>query len=467
MPIRYLLPVLACVLSAWGGGALPVWAQKDAEAPKADKQPSETKDNETKDKPRAEEGQEESRQALKAFFDDGVVFASRDENFELRIKVMEQTDFKAFLPTGQDPERSGLYIPRFRTYFEGHATRSFAYELSIQRSVEGTFDVLDANITYQPSDAFKIRFGRALVPYSYEWYDHLEQYFIAPERGLFPLNFGLSRQAGLMALGKVWDQRLEYAVGGFAGQLSGLADTNETRDGVAYINARPFLLRDDVPLLRFLNVGGSISLGTQPFGSAPLPLRTAIQSSENDEAAKGASPIFLDFFPDVQARGARRQGALHLAWYGAGWSLESEAQLGTFTYIRGDRATAVPVQGFNVALSYFVTGEVVERRTIVVPLQPFDPVSGHWGTGAWEPFVRVSHLHLGHEVFTGGLANADDWSNSASTLDLGANWYPNRFIKFYLDWQHCVFGQPVLINESTGRKSRLNDLLWLRAQISF
>src|SRR5262245_14451651 len=132
MPLRYLLPALACVLSAWGGGEVPVRAQTDAEAPVADKKPSETTvkpraGEGQEDKPRAGEGQEEARRPLWAFFDDAVLFASRDEAFELRIKVMEQTDFKLFLPSGQDPERSGLYIPRFRTYFEGHATRSFAY----------------------------------------------------------------------------------------------------------------------------------------------------------------------------------------------------------------------------------------------------------------------------------------------------------------------------------------------------
>ncbi len=71
-------------------------------------------------------------------------------------------------------------------------TRTFEYELSLQRSVEGVFDVLDANVNFHPADEFQIRIGRTLVPYSYDWYDHLEQFFITPERSVFPLNFGLA-----------------------------------------------------------------------------------------------------------------------------------------------------------------------------------------------------------------------------------------------------------------------------------
>lgn len=399
---------------------------------------------------------------------DGLMFTTPDEDFELRIRLMQQTDAKLFLPTGQDPARSGLYIPRFRTYFEGRFTRSFEYELSIQRSVEGSFDVLDANVTYTPSEQFQVRFGRSIVPYSYEWYDHLEQYFIAPERGLFPLNFGLSRQAGITFTGRVLEETVQYAIGGFSGQIAGLADTNTTRDAVGYVNIRPFLHNAGLPRLKNFYVGGSVALGEQAFAADPLPLRTAIQSSENDEAARGASAVFLDYKPGVVASGIRRQASAHLAWYEGGWSLETEGHVGRFGFQRADGFGAeVPVAGWSLALARLVTGEVVERRTVIVPVRPFDPVNGHWGPGAIEPFGRYSRLQIGTTVFDADLADPDDWSNRASTIDIGVNWYPIRYLKLTCDWQHSRFGSPVLINEQTGKKSRTNDLLWFRAQVNF
>jgi phosphate-selective porin OprO/OprP len=395
---------------------------------------------------------------LVAEFEDGVALVTEDGEFELKIRLMLQTDFKYFLPHDQEPARPGVYIPRFRTYFEGHITPSFQYELSLQRSVEGAFDLLDANINFRPKDELQIRIGRFLVPYSYDWYDHLEQFSITPERGLFPLNFGLSREAGAMIWGELFENQLEYAVGAFSGQLAGLADTNETRDAVAYINTRP---------TRHLNVGGSLALGNQVFPGEALPLRTSIQSSENDEAAQAASSVFLEYEEGVELLGARRQGALHLAWYGGPFSLESEFQVGEFRFRTPEGAPRLPVRGYHMTTSCFLTGETIINRSLVVPLAPFNPAEGDWGPGAIEAFFRFSHLTLGEEVFTEDLADPDDWTRSLSTVDLGWNWYPNRYVKFYFDWQMSIYDTPVLIDRETGETTSQSHLFWLRAQIFF
>ena len=52
-------------------------------------------------------------------------------------------------------------------------------------------------------------------------------------------------------------------------------------------------------------------------------------------------------------------------------------------------------------------------------------------------------------------------------VDLGVNWYPNRWVKFYLDWQHAAFGSPVLVNEAKGIFGRSTDLFWVRCQVYF
>ncbi len=406
----------------------------------------------------------ESVRDLKLEFDAGVTIATHDEEFELRIRVMEQTDFKLFLPTNQEPARPGAYIPRFRTYFEGHISHSYEYELSLQRSVEGTFDLLDASINFSPHDAFQIKVGRFIVPYSYDWFDHLEQYFMAPERGLYPLNFGLSREAGAMLWGDIDEGRLKYAFGVFSGQLTGLADSNTTRDMVGYLNARPF---HGAPLWEYFNVGLSGAFGDQAFPGEALPLRSSIQSSENDEAANAASSVFLEFDEEVEVLGQRNQGALHAAWYLGGMSLESEVEVGKFGYSKAGTATNVHVFGYHVAASYFLTGEQVTGRSIVVPHRPFAPRSGAYGPGAIEPFVRYSYLTLGDEVFTDGLADEAESTRSLSMVDTGVNWYPNRYIKLYLNWQASLYDSPVLIERETGQRVRQSHTLWARLQVFF
>ncbi|WP_406699871.1 porin [Singulisphaera sp. Ch08] len=406
---------------------------------------------------------------LKARFADGFQLASKDEEFDLRFHVLNQTDSEIFVPNDRTFGKSGLYIPRVRLYLEGRLTRLWDYEFSLQRSLEGSWDLLDGNLNFHPSDAFQVKFGRQLVPYSYDWFDHLEQYFITPERALFPLNFGLSRQAGLMGWGHAREGRLDWALGVFNGHLTGLADNNPNLEGVGYLNFRPFLGSERFPALHHLNVGASGSIGEITRNDTPLPMRTSVQSSDNDEAAEDASAVFLVFNEGTVYQGDRRFAAVHLAYYFRGLSFESEWNIGQFQMTRPGlgRKPEIPVGGFHTALSYFLTGEQIERRTTVQPLRPFHPQNGEWGLGAFEPFIRYSHLNLGEDIFTEGLAEGRLWTNDVGMIDLGMNWYPNRWIKFYLTWQHAMFGSPVLVNEAKNTFGRDMDLFWLRGQVYF
>jgi phosphate-selective porin OprO/OprP len=272
----------------------------------------------------------------------------------------------------------------------------------------------------------------------------------------------------LLAQGWLFDRRLEYAFGGFDGRLTGVADNNNTRDGVVYVNLRPFLLDEDSPW-RYLNIGGSAFSGSQIAPQDPLPMRTSLQSSENDEAASSASAVFLDFEESVTALGSRSAGALHIAWYRGPFSLESEVQAGRFQFLphHGERRVGVPVLGYHIAGSWFLTGEEVSERMIVVPLRPFDLRPGSRGPGAFEVFARFSHLLLGEQVFTGELADPNRWTRRVDMPEVGFNWYPNRFIKLYVDWQLPIYGSPVATDPSGRRTTRNGNMFWIRAQVYF
>ncbi len=446
-------------------------------------QPAKVKQPETDERPaRAEEPQEEETEEceecflpgesrkIEAEFGDGFSLVSEDEEFELKFHVLNQVDYKLFSPDGQEPAAvDGVYIPRMRIYFEGRLTDPFRYEVSLQRSVEGQFDLLDANLDIRFNEGFQIRFGRTLIPYSYTWYDHLEQYFIAPERALFPLNFGLSRAAGLQIWGQDSQRSWQYSFGAYDGRSSGLADDSTTTDFVSYLNLRPFKKNRRGGLMENFNFGGSFVLGKFRRPSEVLPLRTSLQSSENDEAAEAASAIFLKFNPDVVGSGDRVIGAIHSAWYGGPVSIEAEWNALQVELLNESTDEIVDTQGsgFHVTLASFVTGETVQGREAVEPLRPFDPRCGFRQLGAFEPFVRYSYLKLGDEVFDRDLADPNKWTNEVSMTDIGVNWYLNRYTKFYFDWQHASYSSPVLVNEETGKFSTDNDLFWIRCQFYF
>lgn len=413
---------------------------------------------------------EERAELLRPVLDDGFGLESFDKEYALRFHVLNQIDFKVFDPNNQNPAaRTGLYIPRTRIYFEGQLTEPYEYEVSLQRSLEGQFDLLDANLNIRFSEErLQFKFGRFLVPYSYAWYDHLDQYSLVPERGLFPLNLGLSRATGGMIWGTLGDGMLQYAFAGIDGRLTGLADNGTTADGVAYLNVRPFLYTNAFPALRHLNLGGSLAIGEFTAPAQLLPGRTSVQASENDESAVAASAIFLEWNPQATGLGERLQGALHLAWYQGPWTFEGEWQSARMGLtLNGTDIVNVTANGFYAGIGCMLTGETVEGRKMVEPLRPIDPRSGGSGPGAIEAFARYSDLNFSDAVFDEGLAERDLWTNSVYTTDLGCNWYWNRFLKWTFAWQHAGYASPVLVNEAKDLFSRRNDLFWLRGQIYF
>jgi phosphate-selective porin OprO/OprP len=50
------------------------------------------------------------------------------------------------------------------------------------------------------------------------------------------------------------------------------------------------------------------------------------------------------------------------------------------------------------------------------------------------------------------------------------NWYLNKFVKIYFDWEHAIFPPPVFAG-NTSRGSTLfrttNDLFWVRFQFYY
>src|SRR4029079_7633413 len=114
-----------------------------------------------------------------------------------------------FSPTG-DPLHNTFDIPRQRLYFAGQVDKHFEFYSVLNRGY-GTFDVLDAYMNFKFDKAFTIRFGRTKTPFNYEYYKIGEGDLIAPERSVFVGNLSTNRQVGVMAYGKVLDERLEYA----------------------------------------------------------------------------------------------------------------------------------------------------------------------------------------------------------------------------------------------------------------
>jgi phosphate-selective porin OprO/OprP len=72
-------------------------------------------------------------------------------------------------------------------------------------------------------------------------------------------------------------------------------------------------------------------------------------------------------------------------------------------------------------------------------------------------------------VFAPGLARLADpnkYSNTASEFSLGFNWYLNSLVRMQFNWEHGIFGDPVLLG-GTSVFFRNSNALLTRMQIIF
>lgn len=406
------------------------------------------------------------------FDDDGVTLSTLDDEFTFGVRGMTQVEGRIYQQQNQFPVSSGLYNPRTRVYFEGQLTKPIQYEFSFQNTFDSV-NLLDAYLNFNYDSRFQLRIGRYKTPFTYEWYRIHVWHLLAPERSLFANNYEGNRRFGLMGWGAMFDQRLEYAVGTFNTQRNSFQPFNNRQDVMAFLNFKPFYNREEGFPLRDLQFGGSVDAGKENQPVVPAVLRTnsapSAQGVGSSAAANSATLPFLAFNDDVVERGSRALWELHTAYYHGGLTLLAAWQGGHESYAIGNQGTPVriPIGGWFAQAGYIVTGETLRDRTLIDPLRPFDLRPGRFGLGALELTARYSLLDLDRRVFTAGLADPNVWTNRAEMTDVGFNWYLNKFVKIYFDWEHAMFGNPVVYNIRTGSRQLTSDLFWLRFQVYF
>jgi phosphate-selective porin OprO/OprP len=411
--------------------------------------------------------QAEKKSPLKANFGPGFELMSEDQEFQLQFHQETQFDARAFDPNGDDFARSGFVFPRVRAFFNGRVTKPVEYALSFNRGFS-TLDLLDAFVNFHYDDRVQLKIGRFMTPFNYEQFAIQNMWLFTPERSLFTSNLGLNRQLGMQLWGNLFDKRADYAIGAFDGPRNSFEDFNEAKDVMAYLNVRPFGTQEQGSLLRDLNLGGSFIYGEQDNPLVPAAFRTASNAS-NASTADLFSPPFLVLNSTARERGQRTFWSAHAAYFYKRFSLFTDYNGGILRYAvnrKAPESVDIPVSGYSIAMGYFLTGESQERRTILEPNRPFSLRPGKFGPGAWELILRYSILEFDRDVLTDGLADPKLWSNRAWTSNLGINWYLNRYIKFYLDWQHTEFGNPVIYRKPD-LKQLTNELFWLRMQLYF
>jgi len=395
-------------------------------------------------------------------FGPGFEIKSNDDEYFFQFHNLTQFDYRGYLQGGQDPVHDTFAFPRQWFMFSGRITRPFGYFVSLQDGWD-VVALLDAFLDVDYDPRLRLRIGRYKTPFTYEFLVEPIQGLITPERSLFFNNFGLNRDNGIMALGRMFDNKFEYAVSIQNGNRNGFLDTNDAKDVSGFVNFKPFGDEENT-LLENLNIGGSVLAGNENQVPVPQTLRTAIASTGNQVIGVP----FLGFNSNIRESGNRAMWDLHMAWF-----YRQLAVIGEWGSGRQDYApisnlanrTALPVDSFYVQAGYYLTGETRSSVGIVKPRRPFDLRRGQFGLGAWELTARYNYLHIGNEVFTAGLADPNLWANQVNMVDVGLNWSLTQYVKIYLDWQHADYNNPVLF--APGRRQSTSDLFMARFQLYF
>ena len=396
-------------------------------------------------------------------FGPGFEWRSADDEYVLQFHNLTQVDGRFYQQGGQEPTvHDSFTIPRQWFMFSGRLEKPYEYFVSIQNAVD-TVSMLDVFLNVHYDDRLQFKFGRYKTPFTYEFYSVPIQGLMTPERSLFFNNFGLNRSLGFQAWGQLFDKRLDWAAGIFNANRNSFLDAQDGKAFLGFLNWRPFGDYVDSPLEN-INVGGSVMYANAANTPNPPLFRTAIATTGNNVFGVP----FLGFNANTREYGQRSLWTAHAAWYYNHLSVVSEFGGGYQTYALSSslyNRVKVPVNSFYVEAGYFITGETVSGRNVVRPLHNFDLRPGFRGTGAVELFGRYNQMAMGNQVFTGGFADPNQWTKSLYMTDLGVTWSWTQQIKWMFDWQHAVFGSPVVF--APGRTNLTSDLFWVRMQVFF
>jgi phosphate-selective porin OprO and OprP len=374
-----------------------------------------------------------------AGWQDGFVLQSADGDNRLVMGLTLQVDGRFPLGDSDSPPAT-LSIRKMRPTFSGRIAKYFDFRIMPDFG-GGTAVLQDAYFDVRISPKFRLRTGKDKTPVGYEALLG-DPYLVFPERSIASL-LSPNRDIGFQAQGDL-SPRFSYSGGLFNGIPNGVTtdDTNGAKDLAGRIVWRPF--RSSA------TAAGALSgLGFHLGGSGGKQ--------------QGALPSFhtlggLTYFSyatGVDASGPRDRISPAVFYYHKSFGGYAEYTRSTQDVVRTGPTTTVANDGWEVTGSYVLTGEDASDRG-VRPEHNLDPQNRHWG--AFQIAARYSEVHLDPDAFSQGLASATS-NQRARAVTVGANWYPNTFIKYYATYERTAM--------DGGAGPRTENVILLRAQLLF
>src|SRR5688572_14875886 len=378
-------------------------------------------------------------------FQDGFFIQSADGDNRLVFGMVAQLDAK-FELNDTAPVGSTFIIRKLRPTFSGRVGRFFDFKVMPDFG-GGQTVVADAYVDIRFSRAFRLRTGKDKTPIGHELL-HGDAFVLFPERSLAS-NLVPNRDIGFQAQGEVWGGKAVYGAGVFNGIPDGTSgstdtDSNAGKDLAARITVQPFR-RATGPVGPATGVGFHLG-GSWGKQAGPLPaFRTSFGQA------------FYTYATGTVADGVRTRITPAAFYYYKSFGAFGEYVRSAQAVTRGFESRDLANHAWQLTGSYVLTGEAASERG-VRPRNNFDPAAGQWG--ALQLIARYAALTVDTEAFDAGLA-ATGASRQAHSWGIGANWYPNPWIKWYASVERTTFesGLPPL--------RQAEQIVVVRCQLAF
>ncbi len=374
----------------------------------------------------------------------GATLRAGDGLLAVRLRGYFQADSRFHLAEDPLSGNDTFLMRRVRPVLELTAFRDFDFRFMPDFGGSSA-NLFDGYFNWRISPQFQVMAGKAKSPTGLERLQSAAALAFV-ERGL-PTHLVPNRDIGVQVHGSLLARRLDYAIGLFNGTKDGgssVADGDDGKDLAVRVFTHPFRTRDRSPL-QGLGIGISGTRGRHE--GVPRAYATTGQQD------------FFRFRPGVVNDGVIRrvspQGYLYSGPAGVLWEWTQSSQ----ELRLGGNHLRIRNRAWQVVGSYMITGEdasygaVRPRRNLA---------RGEAGWGALEVVARVGRLTIDEKAFP-VLADPGANASRARGLGLGLNWYPNRSVKYTLDFGRTAFGGHA---GDSGRKPAENTL-FSRVQFAF
>lgn len=383
---------------------------------------------------------------------DGFSIRSADGAYQLKIRGYVQLDGRFYQNDEERPATDTFILRRVRPIFEGTVFKIFDFRIMPDFG-GGTTVLQDAYIDARFSPKIKVRAGKFKPPVGLERLQSGTDILFV-ERGL-PTNLVPNRDLGVQLFGDLARGNVSWALGAFNGVPdggSGDLDNNDGKDYAARLFFQPFLA-DNGPW-KGLGFGVSASTGDQEgtltstsLAGYRTPGQQTFFSYRSDGTAAGT----------VLADGERFRLSPQGHLYHGPFGLLAEYVISRQEVRRADVSAELENTSWQAEASWVFGGEPTYRA--VSPKKPFDREAKTWG--AFEIKVRYGRLEVDEDSFP-IFANPGSSAQAADEWGLGLNWYLNRNLRVYLDYERTEFEG----GASSGDREDENVLL-SRFQIAF